>query len=83
MLVIWVHLNAWYAHEMKIAWPGNDHYWRNWVVAPLRLYQDGGHLGVILFFLISGYIITVVSLRETPLEFALKRLFRLGPILFV
>lgn len=41
--------------------------------------HEGG-VGVVLFFFISGYIITCVSQRERPLEFAIKRIFRIYPL---
>lgn len=50
---------------------------------PLGLYQDAGHLGVVLFFFVSGYIVTYTSSRERVVEFSLKRLLRLGPALWV
>lgn len=48
---------------------------------PLHLYESGGHLGVIVFFLISGYIISYVAEREERMPFAVKRIFRLIPAL--
>lgn len=49
------------------------------VKAVLPIVHEGG-VGVVLFFLISGYIITFVSQRERPLEFAIKRIFRIYPL---
>lgn len=40
----------------------------------------GGGAGVVVFFLISGYIITHVLQSERPLEFAIKRIFRIYPL---
>ncbi|WP_318764627.1 acyltransferase family protein [Agrobacterium fabrum] len=51
------------------------------VAGPLHLYQSGGHLGVMVFFLISGYIISYVAEREERISFAVKRVFRLLPAL--
>jgi peptidoglycan/LPS O-acetylase OafA/YrhL len=53
------------------------------IAGPLHLEQAGGHLGVIVFFLISGYIISFVAEREDRVSFALKRVFRLFPALAV
>lgn len=47
--------------------------------AVLPVVHEGG-VGVVLFFFISGYIITCVSQRERPLEFAVKRIFRIYPL---
>ena len=44
---------------------------------------NGGGAGVVVFFLVSGYIITQVLRSEKPLEFAIKRIFRIYPIYFV
>ncbi|WP_339472022.1 acyltransferase family protein [Pseudomonas sp. EL_65y_Pfl1_R83] len=40
----------------------------------------GGVVGVIVFFLVSGYIITHVLQHERPLEFLIKRAFRIYPL---
>lgn len=41
----------------------------------------GGGAGVIVFFMISGYIILHVSTYEKPIEFLIKRFFRIYPLL--
>lgn len=50
---------------------------------PLRLEQQMGHLAVVMFFLVSGFIITQVGTQESHREFAVKRLFRIYPLLIV
>ncbi len=45
----------------------------------LPLLYEGG-AGVVVFFLVSGYIITYVIQSERPAEFAVKRLFRIYPL---
>jgi peptidoglycan/LPS O-acetylase OafA/YrhL len=45
----------------------------------LLVIQDG-MAGVVVFFLVSGYIITHVIQSESPAQFAIKRLFRIYPI---
>lgn len=50
---------------------------------PLGVIQDFGWLGVSLFFLISGFIISHVALNETRLVFATKRLLRIYPPLIL
>ncbi|RZM86182.1 MULTISPECIES: acyltransferase [unclassified Escherichia] len=45
-----------------------------------------GEVGVDIFFVISGFIITYSSInkdRNKPLEFAIKRFFRLYPVYFI
>lgn len=53
--------------------------WTKSIAVPFHLYQDGGHLGVLLFFLISGFIISHVSFSETRSAFITKRFYRLAP----
>ncbi|WP_236170134.1 acyltransferase family protein [Pseudomonas parasichuanensis] len=80
ILVIWAHLADWWPTAQGIHWAGQD-IWTDYVVNPLRLSQFGGHLGVVIFFIISGFVITHASLRESRTEFFTRRLFRLAPML--
>lgn len=41
----------------------------------------GGGAGVMIFFMISGYIILHVLQKERPVEFLIKRIFRIYPLL--
>jgi peptidoglycan/LPS O-acetylase OafA/YrhL len=82
LLVVWSHLPGWWLAERQWSWPPFDWYAR-YVVTPLRLYQNGGHLGVVLFFIISGFIISHMALRERRFEFAVKRVLRIWPALLV
>jgi peptidoglycan/LPS O-acetylase OafA/YrhL len=43
----------------------------------------GGAAGVVVFFLTSGYIITHVLQMESPIEFLIKRFFRIYPLYVV
>lgn len=58
--------------------------------ATLRLFVEliyplcmGGAAGVVVFFLTSGYIIAHVLQMEAPLEFLIKRIFRIYPLYMV
>lgn len=51
-----------------------------WLLLPLI---QGGGAGVVVFFLISGYIITRVLQTEATLEFLIKRIFRIYPLYIV
>lgn len=82
MLVVWSHLSGYWLLETGRTSAAQDA-WYQWVGRPLHLYQNGGHLGVVLFFLISGYIITHTSLREDRRSFAIKRVLRIFPALAV
>lgn len=46
----------------------------------LREASAGGAMGVVVFFLVSGYIITHVLQKESTLEFYIKRIFRIYPL---
>ncbi|WP_436893548.1 acyltransferase family protein [Siccibacter turicensis] len=39
-----------------------------------------GASGVVIFFLVSGYIIANILQKETPLDFFIKRMFRIYPL---
>jgi len=54
-----------------------------YVVQPLGIIHDFGWMGVCLFFLVSGFVITHVAYREKPLEFMVRRIFRIYPPLIV
>lgn len=82
MLVVWSHLSGLWLLEHQRTSALQD-VWQVFVVAPLHIFQNGGHLGVVLFFLISGFIITHTSLRESRREFAVKRSMRIFPPLAV
>lgn len=55
----------------------------NFLETPLHIIWHFGFLGVALFFLISGFIITHVSQQETRTAFLVKRLFRIFPTMLV
>jgi len=82
LMVLWAHLGGWWLAANHRTSRLQD-LWINIVDKPFHLYQDGGHLGVLIFFLVSGFVITHVSLRETKTEFAIKRAFRLLPPLWL
>jgi peptidoglycan/LPS O-acetylase OafA/YrhL len=82
LLVLWAHLGGWWLSARSVHSP-LEAGWTSYVAAPLHLWQDGGYLGVLLFFLVSGFIITHVSMHETVLEFSVKRVFRLLPLFWI
>ena len=53
-----------------------------YVTMPLHLRGDGGLLAVLIFFLVSGYIVTHASMRETRHSYGVKRFARLMPALW-
>ncbi|MBK7664254.1 MAG: acyltransferase [Sterolibacteriaceae bacterium] len=82
LFVAWDHLVAIYLDQRQMTSELLQEV-RRWVNGPFGLTQDFGWFGVCLFFLISGFVITHVSQRENPAEFAVKRLFRIFPALAV
>jgi len=53
------------------------------VLKPFGIIQDFGFLGVSIFFIISGFIISHVIQRESMVQFILKRIFRIYPALIL
>lgn len=56
-----------------------DAFW-HWPARVLWPWVQGGGVGVLVFFLVSGYVITQVLQRETTVEFLIKRVFRIYPL---
>lgn len=82
ILVLWAHLGGWYLSARGLSSPIQV-FWTENINVPLHLWQDGGYLGVLIFFLVSGFIITHVSLREGQIEYAIKRAFRVLPLFWI
>lgn len=60
--------------------PGSSEGFRYWVDIFTYLYLSPGRLGVVLFFLVSGYLIPHVADRcKTAAEFIVARFFRIYP----
>lgn len=81
-LVVWDHLVCVYPERHGVQLPLVQAV-NAAINKPIGLIQNFGWFGVCLFFLISGFIITHVSQRERPAEFAIKRLFRIFPLLWL
>lgn len=61
----------------------NTHSTLRWIILFLHPLFQGGGAGVVLFFLVSGYIITRVLAKEKTIEFLVKRFFRIYPLYIV
>lgn len=81
LMVVWAHLAMYFLYDHKIFNSRLEEWWRQFALLPFHLYYNAGHLGVVIFFFVSGFIITHTSLREGHREFAIKRFFRIFPVL--
>lgn len=50
---------------------------------PLNLTLNVGNFGVVLFFLVSGFVVTHTGFTERPRQYTVKRLLRIYPMLVV
>lgn len=82
MVVVWSHLVGLWLYSTQSSWEPFTIFYNN-IMLPFHLYQGLGHFGVVIFFLISGYIISLASEKDTRGEFIVKRVFRIFPVLFV
>lgn len=80
LMVLWGHWVGQYLHATGQSWILNDWITR-FIIEPLGIIQYFGFFGVVLFFLISGFIITHTGLKEGKSEFVIKRLLRIYPML--
>lgn len=76
--VVYDHLGPFWSSTASIKWSVSV-FINKYICNPLAISEFFGFFGVVLFFLISGYIITHVVQRESPVEFIIKRFFRIYP----
>jgi peptidoglycan/LPS O-acetylase OafA/YrhL len=82
LFVVYDHWFAIYPSQNQIDFPPHTFLQDN-LLTPFGVTQSGGFIGVSIFFLISGFVITHVATSETGVEFAIKRLFRIYPVYFI
>ena len=82
VLVLWDHMVGEFLIAHKSDWFLNS-FLNSILFEPLAIRQSGGFLGVCIFFLISGYIIAQVIYKESGLQFAVRRVIRIFPLLFI
>ena len=68
---------------LGIANDPNTHSSLKWIIGFLHPLFQGGGAGVVIFFLVSGYIITQVLAKEKTIEFLVKRFFRIYPLYII
>lgn len=82
LLVVWDHLFNIWPQRNDIAFPPAE-FVERWVMTPLAMMQHGGAFAVALFFMVSGFIIVAVGMRESARTFAIRRALRIYPPLWV
>ncbi|THD52622.1 acyltransferase [Phenylobacterium sp.] len=81
-LVVWDHMAN--LVPQRMGQPFAPAGWvRDNVTDPLGIIQDFGWFGVVLFFLISGFIISDRAAVESPYRFVVRRLLRIYPMMAV
>jgi len=80
--VVWCHfVSAQLIHENR-TWKPLELVER-YVTDPLAIIQQFGFFGVAVFFLVSGFIVSHVAVDESAAQFAIRRVFRIFPMLIV
>ncbi len=70
-----------FIHYFEVAmYDTNTHIVLRIILKLLVPFVASGGAGVVVFFLVSGYIITHVARSQRPIEFAIKRVFRIYPL---
>jgi peptidoglycan/LPS O-acetylase OafA/YrhL len=81
-LVVWDHMANLVPERMGQPFPA-AHWARDNITGPLGIIQDFGWFGVVLFFVISGFIISDRAAVESPYRFVVRRLLRIYPMMAV
>lgn len=82
LFVVWSHLVGMWLYSNQLQWAPFTYFYNN-LMLTFHFYHALGHFGVVIFFLISGYIISLASERDSCGAFILKRIFRIFPVLFL
>jgi peptidoglycan/LPS O-acetylase OafA/YrhL len=81
-MVIYCHLVGVWPHQHDVH-SGATSVLQGFAADPLALALNVGNLGVVLFFLVSGFVVTHTGFAEPPWQYAAKRLLRIYPMLVV
>lgn len=81
-LVVWDHMANLVPQRMGQAF-APARWVRHNITDPLGIIQDFGWFGVVVFFLISGFIISDRAAVESPYRFVVRRLLRIYPMMAV
>jgi exopolysaccharide production protein ExoZ len=80
-LVLYTHIHGWFAIRNKHWWL-TDWVQRN-VIETLQLNDRFSFVGVAMFLVVSGVVVTYVTQRENPGQFLWRRVTRIAPLLWV
>lgn len=72
---VWLHQH----HEGSVVAP----FVQGFAAHPLDMALNLGNFGVVLFFLVSGFIVTHTGFTENPRQYAAKRFLRIYPMLLL
>lgn len=81
LLVVYDHLVGMWLQWRKVEFAPAS-FMQRWVFEPLHVMQHGGALGVALFFLLSGFVISLAAQHETRWVFVRRRFLRIYPPLW-
>lgn len=82
LMVVYGHLVGGFVIRFKEEWWAESGF-RHYFIEPMRVSQNFGFMGVALFFVISGFVITHVVTADSRQSFLLKRFFRIFPPLWI
>lgn len=78
LLVVWAHFIGQWLERRGLDW-GPETAMVRFVTGPFNIIQHFGFLGVAIFFLISGFIVTRAASLENLRTFVVRRLLRIYP----
>jgi peptidoglycan/LPS O-acetylase OafA/YrhL len=82
LLVLAAHVVGLWTNQEQFRYPPWQVYLKG--IDTLRIdHQAGGHMGLLLFFLVSGYIVSQAADSDTRIGFAFKRAARLIPAMIL
>ena len=81
-LVMYCHMVGIWLHQHDIR-STTASVFEGFAADPLALALNVGNLGVVIFFLVSGFIVTHTGFTQSPRQYAVKRLLRIYPMLAV
>lgn len=81
-LVVYSHVAGIWPHQHQ-AHSALAAFFVGYAADPLAVTLNVGNFGVVLFFLVSGFIVTHTGFTESPRQYAIKRFLRIYPMLVV